>query len=78
MGSGRVCERVPDGDYSNTPFEDHPLVARRELSALEGWILEVLYCDPKGSRAILRLLFTERPDVRLWWAHTKSQGPQGP
>jgi len=36
---------------SNAPLEDHPLDALREPSALEGWILEVLDCDPKGSRA---------------------------
>ena len=33
---GRVCESVPDGDNSSTPFEDHPLEDRSELSALEG------------------------------------------
>ena len=35
---------------------DHPLDARQEPSALERWILEVLYCDPKGSRAFLRII----------------------
>ena len=27
------------------------LDARREPFALQGWILEILHCDPKGSRA---------------------------
>ena len=31
----------------------------QEPFALEGWILEILCCDPKGSRAFLRILSTE-------------------
>ena len=34
--------------------------ARREPSALEGWILEVLFCSLKGGGAFLRCLSTER------------------
>ena len=49
LGAWCVCERVPDGHNSSTPFEDHSLAARHEPSALKGWILEVLYCDPKGA-----------------------------
>jgi len=55
-------------------FEDHPLASRREPSALEGWILEVLYCCLKGSRA------TEERGVRLqgYLAHKKTPTPLGP
>jgi len=55
----------PVGDTSNAPIEDHPLATRYEPSALEGWILEILYCDPKGSRAFLRILSTEGRGVYL-------------
>ena len=41
---------------AHAPPEDHPSAARRELSALEGWILEVFYCEPKGRRAFWRIL----------------------
>jgi len=52
-------------------FEHHPLAASREPSALEGWILEVLYCGLKGSRA------TEERGVRLkgHLAHKKTPNP---
>ena len=29
------------------PIKDNPLDARHEPSAIEGWILEVFYCDPR-------------------------------
>ena len=54
-----------------------PLAARREPSALEGWILEVLHCNLKGKRAFLWILFTERRGVRLCWALSKPEGPKG-
>ena len=41
-------------NYNLKDREDAP----REPSALEGWILEVLCCNPKGSRAFLRILST--------------------
>ena len=53
------------GDTSYAPFENHPSDARREPSALEGRLLEILYCDPKASRAFLRILSTEGRVVRL-------------
>ena len=31
----------------NTPVEDQPGATQREPCALEGWILEILGCDPK-------------------------------
>ena len=40
---------------SYTPLEDHPLATHRETSALYCWILETLYCNPKGRRALLRI-----------------------
>ena len=51
--------------WRKCPIEDHPLAFPREPSALEGWIKEILYCDPKGSRAFPRTLSTEGRDVRL-------------
>ena len=38
------------GSKGHKGLEDQPLDARRELSALEGWILEVLHCDLKAER----------------------------
>jgi len=49
LGPWCACETVPLWSNSHVPLEDHPLVARREPFALEDWILESLYCDPKGS-----------------------------
>jgi len=43
------------------PIEDHLGDTRREPSALEGWIHEVFDCDPKGSRAFLRILISADP-----------------
>ena len=40
---------------SNTPLEDHPLDTHCEPSAIYCWILEILYCTPKGRRALLRI-----------------------
>jgi len=51
---------------------------RREPSALEGWILKIICCDPKGSRTFLRILCTEGRGVCLCWAHLKPKGPKGP
>ena len=53
------------------PYED----PRREPSALEGWILEILGCDPKASRAFLRILSTEGRGVGLRCEHSKPEGP---
>ena len=39
---------------------DHPLDTHCEPSALYCWILEILYCDPKGRRALLRTTTTGR------------------
>ena len=55
----------PSGDSPYAPLEDHPSAACREPSALEGWILEVIYCDPKESKAFLRILSTEKRSGRL-------------
>jgi len=38
---------------------------------------EVLYCDPKGTSAFLRILSTEGRGVRLCWAFSKPKGPKG-
>jgi len=44
------------------PVQGPPL-RHREQSEVEGWILEILYmyCDPKGSRAFLRIASTGVP-----------------
>ena len=47
------------GILSHAPPEHHPLAHRREPSTMKGWVLEILCCDPKGSRASLRILSTE-------------------
>ena len=61
---------MPDGGL--------PLAARREPSALVGWIIEARYCNSKGGRGFLQILFTEGPGVRLCWEHSKPQGPLFP
>ena len=42
------------------------------------WILETLYCNPKGRRALLRIPSTEGRSVCLCWAPSKPKGPTGP
>ena len=76
---GPGCMRVrPCSDFQlKYPVEDRPLAARREPSALEGWILKILYCDPKGSRGFLEILSMEGRGVRLCWEKSKTKGPQG-
>ena len=76
---GAIKPKGPKGPSANlTALEDHPVDTRREPSALEGWILEIRYCDPKGSRAFLRILSTERRGVRLCWAKLKPTGVPRP
>ena len=43
-------------------IDDRLLDDRRKPSALEGWILEILFCDPKGSGDFMRILPTEEAD----------------
>ena len=59
------------------PVWQPPLDARRRPSAMEGCILEIFCCDPKGSRALLRILSTEGRGVRLCGEHSKPKGPNG-
>jgi hypothetical protein len=47
------------------------------ISALYCWILEILYYNPKGRRALLRIPSTEGRSVCLCWAKSKPKGPQG-
>ena len=65
------------GIPSHATLEDHPLDPRREPSALEDLILEIFCCDPKESRACLRILLTKGQRVRLRWATSKLKGPNG-
>ena len=62
----------------SAPLEDHPLATHCEPSALYCWILEILYCTPKGRRALLRIPSTEGRSVCLCWAKSISKGPKGP
>ena len=48
VGMGTFCI------LSHAPLADHPLDTHREPSALYCWILEILSCNPKGRRALLR------------------------
>ena len=48
----------------------------REPSALYCWILEILYCNPKGRRTLLRTPSTEGRSVCLCWAKSKPKGPK--
>ena len=66
-----------EGITSHAPLEDHPLDTHREPSALYCWILEILYCNPKGRRALLRIPSTEGRSVCLCWAKSKPKGPKG-
>ena len=59
-------------------LEDYPLATRREPSALEGSVLEILCCGLKGRRAFLRILSTGGRGIRLCWAKSKPRGPKGP
>jgi len=75
--AGLVINKFSPSAAAYALFEDHPLDACREPSALEGWTLEVLYCDPKGSRAFLRIHSTEGRGVRLCWELSNPKGPTG-
>ena len=67
-----VCEHDPL-DELEYPIED-PLATHREPSALYCWILEILDCNLKGHRALLRIPSTEGRSVCLCWKHSKSKG----
>ena len=67
LGSWCVCDHG-NRWYIHTPLEDHPLATHREPSALYCWILEILYCNPKGRRASLRVSSTVGRSVCLCWA----------
>ena len=47
-----------------------PLATHHEPSALYCWILEILYCDPKGRRALLRVPSKVGRSACLCWAHS--------
>ena len=69
----RLCLLWSD---SHTPLEDHPLATHREPSALYYWILEILYCNPKGRRALLRIPSTEGRSACLCWPKSKPKRPK--
>jgi hypothetical protein len=53
------------------------LAGMMPAAALYCWILEILYCTPKGCRALLRTPSTEGRSVCLCWAPSKPKGPKG-
>ena len=53
------------------------IATHREPSALYCWILEILYSDLKGRRALLRVPFKVGRSVCLCWAKSKPKGPNG-
>ena len=59
------------------PLKGHPSGTHREPSALYCWILEILYCNPKGRRALLRIPSTEGRSVCLCWSKSKPNGTKG-
>ena len=50
------------GSFKTLKANERPstLDTHREPSALYCWILEILYCTPKGRRALLRIPTTGR------------------
>ena len=65
-GSGTARAKVAQ----ETPAQSHtsPSILVSEEKHTVWLHLEVLHCDPKGSRAFLRILSTKGRGVRLWWA----------
>ena len=51
---------------------------RRKNYPLYCWILEILYCNPKGRRALLRIPTTEGCCLQEYLAHNKTPTPLGP
>ena len=76
-GPGVRVSAFPLGDTSYAPLEDHPLAIHCETSALYCWILEILCCNPKGRRALMRVPSTEWRSVGLCWEHSNTKGPEG-
>ena len=78
LGSWCACEH---GNFlsipSHAPLEDHLVDTHREPSALYCWILEILDCDLKGRRALLRVPSSVGRSVCLCWEHSKPQGSKG-
>jgi hypothetical protein len=63
---GRQCGFNTKHQSTKAPrVKDHPLDTHREPSALYCWILEILFCTPKGHRALLRIPSTEGRSVCL-------------
>ena len=73
----RLCWELEEPQGPRYPIENHHLAASREPSALEGWILDILHCTPKGSRGFLQILSAEVQSVRLYCEHSNPKGPKG-
>ena len=68
VGSTQNLKDLKDGN--------HPVDTHREPSALYCWIFEILYCDPKGRKALLRVPSTVGRSVCLCWEHSNPKGPK--
>jgi hypothetical protein len=73
-----ACAWEPAGLPSQAPLEDHSLDPHRKPSVLQGWILEIICCDPTGIRqeagpfcgSCLR-----KGEVVAFWGSIGSEGP---
>ena len=65
-GTSHIRNSIPLGPY----------IMPHEPSALYCWMLKILYCNPKGRRALLRIPSTEGRSVCLCWEHSKQKGPK--
>jgi len=76
---GLVCVRARSHSMTPQTPDWGPLFTRSTKAVSEQycWILEILYCNPKGGRALLRIPSTEGRGVCLCWAKSKPEGPQG-
>ena len=60
------------------PHKPHHLCCEFFTGDADMLPLEILYCDPKGRRALLRVPSTVGRSVCLCWEHSKHKGPKGP
>ena len=74
---GLACMRARSSRELKYLIEDHPFASRLEPFALGGWMFDMMYCNPKGSKAFLQILSMKGRGVGLCWAFSKPQGLRG-